>query len=99
MPKPKPAPALGFDLAELAAAQVERYEGPPKAPNPPQAAPAPLGRPKTLPGDAQPFSVRLSPAQRAWLLLEAADRTLHSGERHDASRIVRELIDQARGAA
>lgn len=97
MPKPKPAPALGFDLAELAAAQVERHhESPQKAADAPPAA---LGRPKTLPGDAQPFSVRLSPAQRQWLLLEAADRTLHSGERHDAARIVRELIDQARGSA
>jgi hypothetical protein len=98
MPKPKPAPALGFDLAELTA-QVDHYQGPPQALERPQEAAAPLGRPRTLAPDAQPFSVRLSASQRDWLLREAAERTLASGERHDASRIVRALIDQARGAA
>ncbi|MGV0950935.1 MAG: hypothetical protein ACOYB3_09685 [Azonexus sp.] len=98
MPKPKPAPSLGFDLAELAT-QVEHYQGPPQAPEEPQEVAAPVGRPRTLPDDAQPFSARLSAAQREWLLREAARRTLASGERHDASRIVRELIDRARGVA
>lgn len=98
MPTPKPAPALGFDLAELTA-QVDHYQGPPQAPERPQEAAAPLGRPRTLPADAQPCSFRLSAVQRQWLLLEAAGRTLRTGERHDVSRIVRELIDQARGAA
>ena len=97
-PKSKPAPALGFDLAELAT-QVEHYQGLPHASERPQEAAAPVGRPRTLPGDALPCSFRLSAAQRDWLLREAAGRTLTSGERHDASRIVRELIDQARGAA
>jgi hypothetical protein len=100
MPKPKPAPSLGFDLAELTA-QVEHYQGPPPPSKSaaPQVDPAPIGRPRTLTSDAQPCSFRLSAAQREWLLREAAERTLRTGERHDASRIVREMIDQARGIA
>ena len=94
MPKPKPAPAH----AELAT-QVEHHQGPSKAPERPLEAAAPIGRPRSLPDDAQPCSFRLSAVQRQWLLLEAARRTLRTGERHDVSRIVRELIDQAREAA
>ena len=88
---PKPAPSLGFDLDELAGT-VGGYEQPPKAS-------AQIGRPRSLPRDAQPVSVRLNGAQRRWLLEEAARRTLASGERHDVSRIVRELVDNARGAS
>jgi hypothetical protein len=98
MPKPKPAPALGFDLDELTT-QVEHYQGPPKPPERPQAPAAPVGRPRTLPHDTQPCSVRLTPAQRDWLIRQAAGRTLATGERCDVSRLVRELIDQARGIA
>ena len=100
---PKPKPALPFDLDELSA-QVDRYERPPGTPaiEPEPAAsppwtPAPAGRPRTLDKDAAPISVRLSPGQRRWLLEEAARRTLDTGERHDVSRILRELIDRARG--
>ncbi|MCK7579566.1 MAG: hypothetical protein MZV65_30220 [Chromatiales bacterium] len=46
--------------------------------------------------DSVTFSVRLSRSQRDWLVREAAQRTLASGERHDTSMLVRELIDQAR---
>jgi hypothetical protein len=45
------------------------------------------------------FSVRITDEQREWLIREAAQRTLDTNQRHDTSMIVRELIDQARGAA
>lgn len=100
MPIPKSAPKLGFDLEELEA-QVEHYEVTPKAargqPTHSNVTAVPLGRPRTLPRDAVTFSVRISPAQRDWLVREAAQRTLDSGERYDTSMLVRELIDQARG--
>jgi hypothetical protein len=97
---PKPAPSLGFDLEELDGA-VSGYEQPPKAKDQPapDQAPAQAGRPRTLARDAQPVSIRLDGEQRKWLLAEAARRTLDSGERHDVSRIIRELIDQAREAS
>jgi hypothetical protein len=95
MRHPHAAPALGFELAELVT-QIDRDTGATPVAHP---TPAPLGRPRTLVQDAQPFSVRLSPDQRAWLLRTAAERTLRTGERGDASQILRELIDQARGAA
>jgi hypothetical protein len=91
MPNAKPAPSLGFDLDELAGT-VGGYERP--AP-----AAAQVGRPRSLARDAKPVSVRLDGDQRRWLLEEAARRTLASGERHDVSRIVRELVDNARGAS
>lgn len=104
----KKAPDIGFDLDELAD-QVNHYKGPAKPSGakqdtsaPPKSAPPPaagtLGRPRTLP-PSTPCSFRLSDEQRQWLITEAADRTLHSGNRHDASMIVRELIDQARGVS
>lgn len=91
---PKSAPSLGFDLDELAG-KVAGYEQPANA----SATPAPVGRPRSLARNAKPISVRLDGEQRRWLMEEAARRTLASGERHDVSRIVRELIDDARGAA
>jgi hypothetical protein len=94
---PKSAPSLGFDLDELAGT-VAGYEGSAKA-SAPTAAPAQVGRPRSLARDAKPVSVRLDGDQRRWLLEEAARRTLASGERHDVSRIVRELVDNARGAS
>ena len=96
---PKPKPALGFDLTELAT-EVDRYDAPtsPASRREPTAAPATRGRPRSLDEDTAPMSVRLSGAQRDWLLREAARRTLATGERHDVSRLVRELIDQARAA-
>ena len=103
---PKPAPDIGFDLNELAD-QVNHYKGPPKPMDAkqdtsplskPSTSAGTLGRPRTLP-PSTPCSFRLSEEQRQWLITEAADRTLHSGQRHDASMIVRELIDQARGAS
>ena len=105
---PKPTRDIGFDLDELAD-QVNHYKGPAKPTGAKQSTsipqePAPLasagtlGRPRTLP-PSTPCSFRLSDEQRQWLITEAADRTLHSGKRHDASMIVRELIDQARGAS
>jgi hypothetical protein len=101
---PKPAPSLGFALEDLDGA-VSGYEQQPKASKadtpPPEPAQAPVqaGRPRTLARDAQPVSIRLDGEQRKWLLAEAARRTLDSGERHDVSRIIRELIDQAREAS
>ena len=53
MPTPKPAPALGFDLAELTA-QVDHYQGPPQAPERPQEAAAPARPPAYPARDAQP---------------------------------------------
>lgn len=88
MSSPKSAPALGFDFHELEAS-LTKYDSAPR-----QAVP---GRPRRLPTDAVTFSVRLSRAQRDWLVREAAQRTLAQGERHDTSMLVRELIDQARG--
>ncbi len=90
---PKSAPSLGFDLDELAGT-VAGYQQLANA-----SVPAPVGRPRSLARTAKPVSVRLDGEQRQWLLEEAARRTLASGERHDVSRIVRELIDDARGAA
>ncbi len=95
MAKSKQTPALGFDLEELAT-QVEHFQSPPQPTVGPQEAPVQVGRPRQLGADAQPFSVRLSAAQRAWLIKQAALRTLSSGERHDASGVLRELIEQAR---
>lgn len=92
----KSAPALGFDLDELDGA-VSGYERPAKAPQSTSEPAQTPGRPRTLANDAQPVSIRLDGAQRRWLLEEAARRTLASGERHDVSRLIRELIDQARG--
>ena len=95
MRNPHAAPELGFDLAELVT-QIDRDAGSvPVAP----PTPAPLGRPRTLEHESQSFSVRLSPDQRAWLLRTAAERTLRTGERGDASQILRELIDRARGVS
>lgn len=92
----KKAPSLGFDLDELDGA-VSGYDRPARASQSiPEPAPMP-GRPRTLANDAQPVSIRLDGAQRRWLLEEAARRTLASGERHDVSRLIRELINQARG--
>lgn len=90
----KSAQPLGFDLGDLEAATNN-----PALPIARPAAPTPTGRPRSLASDAQPVSVRLDGAQRQWLQQEAARRTLDSGERHDMSRVVRELIDQARGAS
>ena len=90
---PKPAPSLGFDLDELAGT-LAGYEPSAQAP-----APVKVGRPRSLARDAQPVSVRLDGDQRRWLLQEAARRTLASGERHDVSRLVRELVDNARAAS
>ncbi len=92
---PKPAPSLGFDLDELAGT-LGGYE-----PSAQDSAPtaAQVGRPRSLARDAKPVSVRLDGDQRRWLLEEAARRTLASGERHDVSRIVRELVDNARAAS
>jgi hypothetical protein len=89
----KSAPALGFDFNELEAS-ITQYEPPSKGAVP--AHSAPQGRPRILPLDSVTFSVRLSRSQRDWLVREAAQRTLASGERHDTSMLVRELIDQAR---
>ena len=75
---------LGFELDDLAA-EVERYD----------RAPAPSGRPRVLPPDTRSVSVRLSAAQHDWALKEAARRTLATGERHDVSRLIRDLIDRA----
>jgi len=98
---PKKALDIGFDLDELAG-QVNHYKGPPKPTSPEQATNPPpagtLGRPRTLP-PSTPCSFRLSNEQRQWLITEAADRTLHSGQRYDTSMLIRELIDQARGAS
>jgi hypothetical protein len=90
-----PAPILGFSLDELAT-QMEPGRASSAATDVP--SPSPLGRPRTLTTDAQPFSVRLSPRQRDWLLKTAAQRQLETGERCDTSQIVRELIDQALSA-
>ncbi len=87
---PSAPKSLGFDLAELSAHMTPAPAS--------QSTAAPLGRPRTLPETPAALSVRLTPAQRTWLLQEAARRTLASGERHDVSRVVRALIDQARGA-
>jgi len=105
---PKPPPDIGFDLDELAE-QVNHYKGPPKPMNAqPSSQPAPsdpsppttstLGRPRLLPSSSS-FSVRITDEQRQWLIREAAQRTLDTGERHDTSMLIRELIDQARGAS
>lgn len=84
----KSKPELGFELGDLEA-QTERYERTPPSP----------GRPRILAQETQPISIRVDTEQRRWLLQEAARRTLASGERHDMSRIVRELIDQSRGVS
>jgi len=94
----KSAAALGFDLDELDGA-VTGYERPSTSAQNTAESSQTLGRPRTLANDAQPVSIRLDAAQRRWLLEEAARRTLASGKRHDVSRLVRELIDQARRAS
>lgn len=103
---PKPPPDIGFDLEELAE-QVNHYKGPAKPMNTQPAAqatpsesstPRTIGRPRLL-ASSSSFSVRITDEQREWLIREAAQRTLDTNERHDTSMIVRELIDQARGAA
>jgi len=106
---PKPPPDIGFDLDELAD-QVNHYKGPAKPMNaqpsaqtaPTESSPAStgstLGRPRLL-SSSSSFSVRITDEQRQWLIREAAQRALDTGQRHDTSMIVRELIDQARGAA
>jgi hypothetical protein len=106
---PKSPPDIGFDLEELAE-QVNHYKGPAKPmnaqttaqPTPSEpAAPAAsttLGRPRLL-ASSSSFSVRITDEQRQWLIREAAQRTLDTNQRHDTSMIVRELIDQARGAS
>lgn len=94
----KSAPALGFDLDELDGA-VSGYERPATASQHAAEPGQTPGRPRTLARDAQPVSIRLDGAQRKWLLEESARRTLASGERHDVSRVIRELIEQARQAS
>lgn len=105
---PKPTRDIGFDLDELAD-QVNHYKGPAKPTDAeqgghdavallPATSAGALGRPRTLPPSI-PCSFRLSEDQRRWLITEAAERTLQSGRRHDTSMILRELIDQARGAS
>lgn len=95
MAQSKHTPALGFDLSELAS-QVEHDQSPPQPPVDSREPRVRAGRPRRLAEDTQPFSVRLSPAQREWLIKQAALQTLSSGERHDASGVLRALIDQAR---
>ena len=41
------------------------------------------------------MTVRLTAAQHEWLIREAAQRALETGERHDVSGTIRELIDRA----
>ena len=79
-------PPLPFDLKDLES-QSSRYDAPPPSPSQP-------GRRPLAPG-ARPVTVRLTPAQHEWALREAAHRTLRTGERHDVSRVIRELIDRA----
>jgi len=83
----KAKPALGFDLADLES-QVVRYD-----PTPTTPASQP-GRRPLAPG-ARPVTVRLTAAQHEWLIREAAHRALETGERHDVSGIIRDLIDRA----
>jgi hypothetical protein len=80
----KAKPELGFDIDDLQA-QVDRYD----------RSPPPPGRPRALPPGTRPVTVRLSAAQHEWTLREAATRTLATGERHDVSRLIRDLIDRA----
>ena len=68
----------------------------PPTPGSPPSSPR-QGRPRTLP-ESRACSFRLTDAQYRWLLTESANRTLDTGKRHDASMLVRELIDRARGA-
>ena len=83
----KAKPGLGFDLADLES-QVVRYD-----PTPTTPASQP-GRRPLAPG-ARPVTIRLTPAQHEWALREAAHRTLQTGERHDVSRVIRDLLDRA----
>lgn len=82
----KQTPTLGFDLDELEKA-TRRYQQ--EAPFRKAGRPAMLHKPRAC-------SFRLPEAQYRWLIEEAARRTLSTGERWDASMIVRELIEQAR---
>ena len=81
-----PAPPLPFDLKDLES-QTSRYDAPPPSPSQP-------GRRPLAPG-ARPVTVRLTAAQHEWLIREAAHRALETGERHDVSGIIRDLIDRA----
>jgi len=82
----KQTPQLGFDLGELEQ-ETSRYRQEPIARK--------VGRPPTL-HKPRSCSFRLPEEQYQWLIEEAARRTLETGQRWDASMIVRELIDQAR---
>jgi len=88
---PKKPAELGFDLDELSG-EMARYE---------EAQPSPQkpGRPRTVDGGTVPLSVRITDAQRQWLVQEAARTTLKTGKRHDVSQLVRDLIDAARQEA
>ena len=83
-------PPLPFDLKDLES-QSSRYDAPPPSPSQP-------GRRPLAPG-ARPVTIRLTPAQHEWLIREAAQRALETGERHDVSGTIRELIDRARAIA
>ena len=91
---------IGFDLSELTR-QMSPPEPGTSAPavSAPAAPDAALGRPRTLPRGTASLSVRITPEQRRWLLREVAQRMLQTGERQDASQLIRELIDQARARA
>lgn len=89
----KPAPKLGFDFNELESS-IKKYDPAPK--NAAPTTPTQQGRPRILPRDSVTFSVRITKAQRDWLVREAAQRTLAGGDRFDTSMLMRELIDQAR---
>ena len=101
MPTKKRA-EIGFDLIELTQQMSPPEAGtsaPPPAVSAPVAPDAALGRPRTLPRGTASLSVRITPEQRRWLLREVAQRMLQTGERQDASQLIRELIDQARARA
>ncbi len=100
MPAKKGA-ALGFDLNELSH-EVARYDSPQenvRAQDKSQTTERTMGRPKTFARGTVPLSVRITHEQRTWLLHQAARQMLETGDRKDASQVVRELIDQARASA
>ena len=99
MPTKKRA-EIGFDLSELTQQMSSQAAGTSApAASASVATDLALGRPRTLPQGTASLSVRITPEQRRWLLREVAQRMLATGERQDASQLIRELIDQARARA
>jgi len=79
----RPKPTVDLDALRRVR---EQYDTPSPAPTPP-AAPG---------SNAARVTIRISDDDQRWLLHEAARRQMATGERHDVSRIIRDLIATAR---